>query len=181
MATPYLGEIDYFAFGFAPKNWAICAGQLLPIQQNQALFSLLGTTYGGDGIRTFQLPDLRGRVAIGQGQGQGLSDRVLGEVTGQETHTIIPTEIPPHTHLVNAIKANGTSVTVPVNNVLSVGSGTGPGGSGPVNIYDVGAANAVMATNAIAPSPGAAAHSNMMPYLAILPCIALSGAFPSRN
>src|SRR5215472_3870294 len=107
MAQPFLSQIEAFPFNFAPKGWALCAGQLLPINQNQALFSLLGTTFGGDGRTNFALPDLRGRLANGFGQGTGLSNYTLGQRGGEETHTLTVTETPAHNHSVNAVK-NGT-------------------------------------------------------------------------
>ena len=108
MAEPFISQIEAFAFNFAPKGWALCAGQILPINQNQALFSLLGTTFGGNGTTTFALPDLRGRLANGFGQGSGLANYNLGQRGGQETHTLTVTETPLHSHLINADN-NGTT------------------------------------------------------------------------
>ncbi len=177
MAQPYIGEIEAFAFNFAPKGWMQCAGQLLPIQQNQALFSILGTTYGGNGTTNFQLPDLRGRVAVGWGTGGG-STYVIGQRLGTETVTLLPTNVPSHTHSVTAqsytTRAGGTAA--PGNTVLP---GSAYAGSADVIMYGPPPANIAMAPLSV--SGGNAPHANMMPYLAINYCIAISGLFPSRN
>jgi microcystin-dependent protein len=180
MAEPFLGEIEAFPFNFAPKGWAFCAGQILPIQQNTALFSLLGTTFGGDGVRTFALPDLRGRLANAFGQGPGLQSYQLGEAIGQETHTLILNEMPAggHTHAINATNngtTNGTNVPSPS---VTLGSGySSQAGSAAVAIYGP------PGTVAMAPlgSTGGQPHENRMPFLALNYCIALQGIFPSRN
>jgi microcystin-dependent protein len=182
MAQPFLGEIEFFGFNFPPKNWALCAGQILPINQYQALFSLLGTTYGGNGITNFMLPDLRGRVPIGQGSGGGLTPRLLGAVGGEETHTLVPSELPKHTHQVNAdANTAATVVTLPAGHLLAVGLNKSGGGSVPINLYGTVVPDVTMGPNTIGPSNGATAHANMMPYLVLNACIALSGIFPSRN
>jgi microcystin-dependent protein len=183
MSQPYLGQIESFPYGFAPRGWQFCAGQLLPINQNTALFSLLGTTYGGNGIQTFALPDLRGRVAIGQGNGNGLTQRVLGEVLGEENHTVIYNEMPGHTHQLNtAANSNtGNNTNTPSSTVV-LGSATG---SGSLSVFPYAvtppAPTVVMSPSAIGMSGGSQPHNNMMPYLGMQFCIAMSGIFPQRS
>ena len=173
MADPYLSEIRIMSFNYAPQGWALCNGQSLPINQNQALFSLLGTTYGGDGRTTFALPDLRGRTPISFGAGH-----TLGERAGQEAHTLTISEIPTHTHQVTAkAPADGSAN---VNN---------PGGqflsnSAPAEIYNSGAGNPGLLTaisSTITNTGGSQAHLNMQPSLTLNFCIALQGIFPSQN
>lgn len=168
---PYLGEINLFAGNFAPNGWALCNGQLLPIAQNQALFSLLGTTYGGDGQVTFRLPDLRGRVAIHRGQGPGLSPRSLGAWGGLESWALNPEELPVHTHIVRCSAATANVANpaglVPARNAASIPQwGT--------------TVDATMGAGAIMPTGGGQAHQNMQPYLVLNYIIALQGIFPSR-
>jgi microcystin-dependent protein len=171
MSTPFLGEIRIFACNFAPRGWAMCNGQLLPINQNQALFSLLGTNYGGNGQTTFALPNLQGRVAIHEGQGSGLSAYTLGETGGAESVTLLTTQMPQHTHSVAASSAAAT--------------GTRPGGSVPARASTAAYAttpdgtlmNATMLTTAGGGQP----HENRQPYLVLNFCIALQGIFPARN
>ncbi len=169
---PFLGQLMLVPYNFAPRGWAFCQGQILPIAQNTALFSLLGTTYGGNGQTTFALPDLRGRVPIGEGQGPGLSAYVLGEQGGAETHTLTVNEMPAHTHLVSAD--------------TSVGSSDKPGGKLPArNAAGVpqygNTANAQMAAAMLSNAGGSQPHSIMQPYLVLNWVIALQGVFPSRN
>ena len=123
MAQPFLSQIEAFPFNFAPKGWALCAGQIMPINQNQALFSLLGTTFGGNGTTTFALPDLRGRLANGFGQGSGLANYTLGQRGGEETHTLSGTETPAHSHLVNAVKNGTTGGTSTPGGGVTLGEG----------------------------------------------------------
>jgi microcystin-dependent protein len=172
MAEPFLSEIRIMSFVFAPKGWALCNGQLLPINQNQGLFSLLGTTFGGDGRVNFALPDLRGRVPIHVGSGHS-----LGERGGEQAHTLSIAEVPTHTHVLNGSSANA-STNVPANNVLARGQANG----NPMNYYDTTASNLV-ATNpgSIANAGGSQAHLNMEPFLILSFCIALQGIFPSAN
>lgn len=169
-------------FNFAPRGWAMCQGQLLPISQNTALFSLLGTTYGGDGRVTFALPDLRGRCAMGMGQGPGLSDRTQGEMLGQESVTLTIAEIPSHIHQLLGNNADGTT-SDPTNNTLAKSSVTTERGASPipVNSYTSGAANVPMAGSSIEPAGGSQAHNNMQPSIAMNYIIALQGIFPSRS
>jgi microcystin-dependent protein len=183
MTTPFLGEIEIFGFNFAPKGWLMCAGQTLPINQYQALFSLLGTTYGGDGIRTFMLPDLRGRLAMGQGNGPGLTPRVIGETGGEVNHTLLITETPAHTHTLNAAQNVSNPVNTPSSSVvLSQTAGRAAGGGAlTVNLYASDTApSQPMASTAVGVA-GGQPHNNMMPYLALNFCIAISGVFPSRD
>ena len=183
MTQPYLGEIEIFGFNFAPKGWLMCAGQILPINQYQALFSLLGTTYGGHGINTFALPDLRGRLAMGQGNGQGLTPRVIGETGGEVNHTLLITETPAHAHTLNAAQNVSNPVNTPSSSVvLSQTAGRAVGGGAlTVNLYASDTApSQPMASTAVGVT-GGQPHNNMMPYLALNFCIAISGLFPSRN
>jgi microcystin-dependent protein len=168
---PFLGEIQMFAGNYAPTGWALCDGQLLSIAQNTALFSLLGTTYGGNGTTTFALPDLRGRVPIQPGQGPGLTQRDLGEVGGTETLTLNANQIPAHTHTAGASTANGVA--------------DGPSGRVPARMPGAipqyaAAGNADMAAAAVGNSGGGQPHNNMQPYLTITYIIALQGVYPQR-
>jgi len=177
MSDPFIGEIRMFAGNFAPRGWALCNGQLLPISQNTALFSILGTTYGGNGQTTFGLPDLRGRVALHPGQGPGLSPYTLGEQGGSESVTLLTTNMPAHTHMVNASTTNATA-PAPTNGILAspldsnAGAGLG---------YVTTSPNTQMAPNSIAPSGGSQPHENRQPYNCVNYIIALQGIFPSRN
>ncbi len=180
MSTPYLGEIRMFGGNFAPRNNAYCAGQLLSIAQNTALFSLLGTFYGGNGTTTFALPDLRGRVPISMGNGPGLTPRVIGEQGGSENVTLLSTTTPMHNHVVNATTDIG-NLTGPSDKAIPAEptDGTNPG-----TLYVV-PPNTItpvaMATQAVTFTGGSQPHQNMMPTLAISIIIALQGIFPSRN
>ena len=181
MAQPFIGQIEAFGFNFAPKNWAFCAGQLLPINQNTALFSLLGTTYGGNGTTTFALPDLRGRIANAFGQGQGLAPYILGQTGGEEFHTLALTEMAAggHTHAINATNNGKTGGTNVPSNAVTLGSGySSETGSPVVNIYSTAAPTIAMGS--LAPV-GGQPHENRMPFLVLNYCIALEGIFPSRN
>ncbi|MGH7113273.1 MAG: phage tail protein, partial [Stellaceae bacterium] len=148
MAEPFLSMIEAFGFDFAPRGWALCAGQTLPIAQNQALFALLGTTYGGNGTTNFNLPDLRSRIAVGFGQGPGLSSYAQGTTGGEAAHTLLTSEVPTHTHNLNAVKndqANGANI--PAGNVL-MASGYAIEANNPVeNIYSNAAPSVALAAN----------------------------------
>lgn len=169
---PFLGQIQAFGFNFAPRGWAFCNGQLLPISQNSALFSLLGTTYGGDGRSTFALPDLRGRVSFGFGTGPGLSSHPIGSKGGTERETLNIQQIPSHNHSANVV-AEEPNANKPGGNFIATPSPT---------IYsDHAAPDAVLKGNTIGNNGGGQSHNNMQPYLTINWCIALVGAFPSRN
>lgn len=171
MSDPFVGEIRLFAGNFAPVNWALCNGQLMSIAQNTALFSLLGTQYGGNGQTTFALPDLRGRVPLHQGQGPGLSPRSIGEQAGAETVTLLASQIPSHSHALRASTAAAAGST-PAGALLGATS---------VNSYDNSAAGVAMANGAIGTSGGSQPHDNMAPTMALNYIIALFGVFPSRN
>lgn len=173
MADQFVAEIRIFPFNFPPKGWAFCNGQLLPISQNTALFSLLGTFYGGDGKSTFALPDLQGSVAMNQGDGPGLSQRFLGETSGSANVTLLVSEIPFHTHTLAASQDRSDSLASPAGHLP-------PGGD--VDLYsDAVAPISQMAPTALAPTGGTLPHNNMMPYLALNFCIALQGIFPPRG
>jgi len=168
MAEPFLSEIRIMSFVFAPKGWAVCNGQLLPINQNQALFSLLGTTFGGDGRVNFGLPDLKGRTPIHVGSGHS-----LGERGGEAAHTVSIAELPQHTHLAQCSTAAGDAI-VPVNNLLAKIEG--------VDAYAAATANLVSLNPAtIANTGGSQPHLNMQPFLTLNFCIALQGIFPSAT
>jgi microcystin-dependent protein len=168
MSEPFLSEIKIMSFNFPPKGWAMCNGQLLPINQNQALFALLGTTYGGDGRVNFALPNLQGRTPMHIGNGH-----TLGEIGGEQAHTINIAELPGHTHSVNA--ANVAATAGNPSNTRMVSQSVG------ANLY-AGASNLkTMASQAIATVGGSQPHENKQPYLTLTFCIALQGIFPTQN
>jgi microcystin-dependent protein len=170
MSSPFLAEIRIFSFNFPPKGWAMCNGQLLPIQQNAALFSILGTTYGGNGVQTFALPNLQGRVPLHMGTNGG-NNFILGQSAGEETHTLIVSEMPTHTHAPVA-SSNGPAVAGPGGNFWASNTGATP--------YTT-ASNSSMANGAIGVAGGSQPHQNLSPLLTLNICIALVGIFPSRN
>lgn len=172
---PFVGEICMFPFNFVPKGWAACNGQLLPLSQNTVLFSLLGTTYGGDGKSTFALPDLQGMVPIQSGQGPGLSLYDLGQTGGSETVTLLQSEIPAHSHTLQYGSTAGTQES-PVGQIWKDTAGR-RGGSAYTS-----PGNAVMMSNeALKTTGGNSPHNNMQPYLTLHFCIALQGVFPPRG
>ena len=174
MADPFVAEIRIFPFNFAPKGWAWCDGQLLPLSQNTALFSLLGTTYGGNGKSNFALPDLQGRAPMHPGQGPGLSLHDLGESGGSETVTLLESEIPAHTHAMRAHDLDLGELNAPAPNRTLAKSAN-------ATAY-VAAGNLVqMAPAALAPAGGDQPHNNMQPYLTFYFNIALQGVFPPRG
>ena len=174
MADPFVAEIRIFTFNFAPKGWAFCDGQLLPLSQNTALFSLLGTTYGGDGKSTFALPDLQGSAPMHPGQGPGLSLHDLGETGGSETVTLLESEIPSHPHSVVASEVDGNERTL-LGQLLAHGvSISGYQAPSPGTVTQ-------LAWSAVAPAGGDAPHNNLQPYLTFYFCIALQGVFPPRG
>lgn len=176
MSEPFLAEVRIVGFNFAPRGWAFCDGQILPINQNQSLYSLLGTTYGGDGRTSFALPDLRGRTPIHVGRSNGGGEHVLGSKAGEETHTLSAAEMPQHTHQAKVSADLGTSAS-PENNLWAQVTATVG------NLYaDPGqtAPNAAM-NNPVLNVGGGQAHNNMQPTLVLNYCIALQGLFPSRN
>jgi microcystin-dependent protein len=180
MSNPFVAEIRIFGFSFAPKGWALCAGQILPISQNTALFSLLGTTYGGNGTSTFALPDLQGNAPMQQGQGAGLSQRVLGETGGEQALTLLVTEMPSHGHTLNADTGFATTADPNGNLYMRGNFDDGNGHTGGVQVYDNVAPITQMGFQSIAPAGGSLPHNNMMPSLALNFCIALQGVFPAR-
>lgn len=169
MADPFVAEIRIFPFNFAPKGWAWCDGQLLPLSQNTALFSLIGTTYGGNGKSNFALPDLQGRAPMQPGQGPGLSLHDLGETGGSETVTLLESEMPSHSHTLRASDERGDA-TSPKNNFLGTGT----------DMYLPAQNLVAMAAPSLPPAGGDAPHNNMMPYLTFYFCIALQGVYPQR-
>ncbi len=178
---PFLGQITLFPYNFAPNGWALCEGQLLPISQNTALFSLLGTQFGGDGVRTFALPDLRGRVPIGQGQGPGLSAYDMGSQQGQESVTLAAATVPAHSHVFLAFAAAATT-NAPNGALPAEGHGSGRGGGFAVNTYAASGGAVSLAAGQVAPvSVGGAPHNNLQPYLTLNWCIAMQGVFPARG
>jgi microcystin-dependent protein len=179
MATPFLSQIDIFSFNFAPKGYSLCNGQLLPINQNQALFSLLGTTYGGDGRTTFGLPDLRSRIPVSMGGSDGV---VLGERGGEEAVTINLSTMPAHYHGLAGNTAAGTSNTPATNSVLAKSSGTSNTGQPfNVSIYASNIPTGIMDQHTIGYYGGGQAHTNLQPYLCLNMSIALQGIFPSQT
>lgn len=170
MSEPFLAEVRIVGFNFAPRGWAFCDGQILPINQNQSLYSLLGTTYGGDGRTSFALPDLRGRTPIHVGSSNGTHHQ-LGSKSGEETHTLSAAEMPQHTHVFQGSTSDGTAAA-PVSNVLA---------KSPNPFYHEPANLKPMHAGTITNAGGGQAHDNMQPYLALNFCIALQGLFPSRN
>jgi microcystin-dependent protein len=177
MGQPYVGEIRMFGGNFAPAGWQFCNGALLPISENEVLFQLIGTTYGGDGQETFAVPDLQGRVAVHMGQGGGLSNYVIGQQGGTETVTLTTQQIPSHNHLVMASAVAGT-VSTPTNAVLANGSATN------TNVYlNPGNWTAPIALNAgtVAGAGGSQPHENMGPYLVVNFIISLFGVFPTQT
>jgi microcystin-dependent protein len=170
---PFVAEIRIFPFNFAPRGWAFCNGQLLPISQNTALFSLLGTTYGGDGKTTFALPNLQGAAPMHPGQGPGLSLHDLGEASGSATVTLIESELPAHTHTLRAATDDADlQAPTPTRSLARSTSGFA---------YVAGAANTAMAATAIGTTGGSQPHNNLQPYLTLNFCIALQGVFPPRG
>jgi microcystin-dependent protein len=172
MADPFVAEIRIFAFNFAPKGWAFCDGQILPISQNTALFSLLGTTYGGNGQSTFALPNLQGSVPMHPGQGPGLSLHDLGETGGSETVTLLESEIPSHFHQQSVSSQLGLENN-PVGQLFAMGDG--------VNMYGTPGALTPMSDQILPPAGGDQPHNNLQPYLTLNFCIALQGVFPPRT
>jgi microcystin-dependent protein len=175
MADPFVAEIRIFPFNFAPKGWAFCDGQLMPISQNTALFSLLGTYYGGDGKSTFALPNMQGNAPMFWGQGNGLTEHFLGEEAGSQFVTLLQSEMPSHTHMAQASN-DASDTNEPTANMVARPFGRGN------NMYNT--ANtplAQMNLNSLAPAGGSLPHNNMQPYLTLNFCIALQGVFPPRQ
>jgi microcystin-dependent protein len=186
MSEPFLGQIILVGFNFAPVGLAFCNGRLLIISQNTALFSLLGTTFGGDGVSNFALPDLRGRAAVGFGNGAGLTPYILGEITGTETVTLTASQMPAHSHLVGA---NAANATVALPSGADLAQSVDPAGRGtPINTYSTNTYSTPPMTKPVTLDPasvqqsgGSQSHSNIQPVLACNYIIALQGIFPSRG
>ena len=176
MADAYIAEIRMFGCNFAPRNWAYCNGQLLQIVQNTALFSILGTTYGGNGQTNFGLPNLQGKAANGQGQGPGLSSYQLGQTGGASSVTLLANQIAPHTHTAIGDNGDGIIGNSPVGHAWAT-----PSVDRELNLYDTNGALVNMGATALANTGGSVPHNNMMPYQAVGFCICLFGIFPSRN
>jgi microcystin-dependent protein len=169
---PFVAEIRIFPFNFAPKGWAFCDGQILPLSQNTALFSLLGTTYGGDGKSNFALPNMQGNVPMHPGQGPGLSLHDLGETGGSDTVSLLESEMPSHSHGLTASQSDGTD-NKPAQENFAAGVGIG--------MYAAPGALINLSDNAIAPAGGDQPHNNLQPYLTLNFCIALQGVYPPRT
>jgi microcystin-dependent protein len=180
MTDQFLGEIRIVSFNFAPVGWAACDGQILPISQNTALFSLVGTFYGGNGTSNFALPNLQGNVPVHQGQGAGLSSYVIGQPGGSSSVTLITSELPAHTHAAQFSNSAGTASS-PAGNVWAKPPGGGHGQPAAENAYSTSSPGATMAGNALQPAGQGGAHNNMSPYLVLNFVIAMQGIFPSRG
>ena len=174
MADPFVAEIRIFGFNFAPLGWAFCNGQLLPISQNTALFSLLGTNYGGNGKSNFALPDMQGNAPMHPGQGPGLSLHDLGEMAGSTTETLLQGEMPAHSHALMSLGVAGNR-TNPIGNTIARVTAGNP------FLPPAGAATVQMSLQTVAPVGGGQPHNNMMPYLTMNFCIAMQGVFPPRH
>ncbi|ARN79912.1 phage tail protein [Methylocystis bryophila] len=178
MAEPFVGQILLVGFNFAPVGWHLCDGTLLQISQYQALFALLGTYYGGDGVSTFGLPDLRSRAPLGMGQGNGLSPYTIGEMTGVESVTLLVNQMPQHNHLINADNAPAAAVAKPTNNYLAAGSANGK----PVENYSAALTSpTTLNSNAVTPAGGNLPHTNIQPVLAMNYIISLTGIYPAHS
>jgi microcystin-dependent protein len=178
MSSPFVGQIMIFAGNFAPEGWAICDGQLLSVAENEQLFNLIGTTYGGDSVSTFALPDLRGRVPIGQGQGRGLSPYQIGQTVGAESVLLTTAQLPPHGHIVSAADGPGNSNIPADNTVLSGLGGQAASGQFQTPAYALPGNETALHPRSVGMSGGSQGHDNMQPYLVFNFCIALSGANP---
>ncbi len=177
MSAPFVGEIRMFGFNFAPVGWVQCDGQLFPISQNTALFSLLGTFYGGDGKSTFALPDLQGAAPLHQGQGQGLSEHFLGETGGTQSVALLNSEIPLHTHTINSSSTSGDT-NDPTGHIWA----RAHTGKTPIKMYSSNTASPLgMSPQAFGITGSSLPHNNMPPYLVVNFCIALQGVFPPRQ
>jgi microcystin-dependent protein len=184
MSNPFLAEIRIFTGNFAPKGWATCDGQLMPISQNTALFSLLGTTYGGNGTSNFALPNLQGASPMQQGQGPGLSLRSLGETGGEQTVTLLQTEMPAHSHTMTATTTTGTTATSSSNQLALATAGGGKQGGGNELLFyssNVNVAPTGLNPTELSVAGGNLPHNNLMPFLGLTFIIALQGVFPARS
>jgi microcystin-dependent protein len=181
MANWYLGELRLFGFGFAPRGWVQCNGQTLPISTNTALFSIIGTFYGGNGVSTFMLPDLRAFVPIGTGQGPGLSDFAIGQSGGGETETLATVQIPSHTHALTALPVSATSGNAQGGSILAEGKFGGRGSGYRVFTYTTNPPATTLNASASGPQGGNMPHPNVQPTLTMNWCIAVTGIFPPRG
>jgi microcystin-dependent protein len=181
MSEPFIGELRTFGFNFAPVNWALCNGQLMSIAQNTALFSLLGTTYGGDGVSTFALPNLQSRVAIHMGQGQGLSNYTIGQLGGVETVTLTQQQMPQHTHTFQASTTKATTQVPAAQSMIAHSDDTSAKASTPAIFIPAASSTNAVNLAGLAPAGGSQPFSIIQPYLTLNVCIALQGIFPSRN
>lgn len=181
MANPFIGEVILFGGNYAPKGWMLCQGQLLPIDGNDALFQVIGTTYGGDGRSTLALPNLQGRVPVGQGQGPGLARYTLGEMGGEELHTLTETEMPKHQHSVAVTSSTDKSTDTPGKTVYLADETTSTGGKDIFIYAKAGTpeSSTQLAPQAVSTSAGGAGHQNVQPVLAVNYCIAIFGMFPA--
>lgn len=178
---PFIGQISLFPFDFAPRGWALCQGQALPISQNTALFSLLGTAYGGNGTSTFGLPDLRGRVAVSQGQGTGLQPYAMGDMAGAESVPLSAATTPAHSHPFYGFTGQATTNS-PADALPAEPVAAGRGGTAPVNLYAASGSSAPLAASQVNPVIGGGMpHDNIQPFLVLNWCIALQGLYPSRS
>jgi microcystin-dependent protein len=177
---PFIGELRQFGFNFAPVGWALCQGQLLAISQNAALFSILGTQYGGNGTSNFALPNLQGIVPIDQGTGSGLTPFIPGETGGQTTHTLLTNEMPQHSHALNALPVHAVNATPVAGSHLSEGIKGARGASFDINTYTTANPGTTLSTTAVGNAGGNAAHDNVQPSLTMNWCIATTGVFPQR-
>ena len=178
MADPYYGEIRAFAFDYAPQDWAFCAGQTMPVSQNQVLFAVIGNVYGGDGRTTFNLPNLQGRTVMGQGTGPGLSQRRVADSVGTRVVPLSLAQLPSHVHDVNVESDNATATDATgASWARAVGTGAKPA---PVNLYSTSPVDKSLSPAAVSQVGGGLAHDNMQPYLTLNLCISLSGEFPVR-
>lgn len=181
MSEPFVGEIRIFAGNFAPRGWAFCNGQIMPISQNTALFSILGTVYGGDGKTNFALPDLQGRAPMHQGAGSGLTPRQIGHGVGEATVMLTQSQMPTHSHLPQAVSANGGSGQAAAGAAWAQGWNPGRGGQQVPTATCADAPSVPMAAQALAPAGSGQPHNNMQPYLGLSFIIALQGAYPVRS
>ena len=180
---PFIGEVRMFAFAFAPKDWAICQGQIMPVAQNSQLFSVLGTYFGGNGTTTYGLPDLRDRVVLGAGQGRGLADYVIGKPGGEQLHTLVLNEMPLHTHAVDAYSGDASGADPRGATFMKGVWDDNAGHTTGVQVYNNTAAPTTqLALDVVSSVPGGGQpHNNLMPSLGLNFCIALQGIYPARN